>query len=95
MGMNPVELERQIDQIVDCVPQYARLSSEGKIEFRQKMGSQLEMMAQMLDDERTKTIGYVLQIMDQLDRIEKSPMLRRAIIAFRDGKSPENIFSGL
>jgi hypothetical protein len=85
IGIDPVDLEDLVQQAIEGNRAfYDKLNPEQQIEFRKNAVGLIEYMGRCLEEERRKTLDQVLRIMDVVDRIEKSPMLRAAIIKFRD-----------
>lgn len=85
IGMDPVELDGLVQQFInENRASFEALMPEAQTEFRKALKEQIETWTRLLEEERRKTLDHVLRIMDVLDRLEKSPLLRSAIIKFRD-----------
>ncbi len=85
IGIDPLDLEAMVQKAVDATREvFDKLPLEAQQQYRKYLAIQAEQVVQLMEEEQRKTLNYVLQMMDVLERVEKSPMLRAAIIKFRD-----------
>lgn len=84
IGIDSVDMQGLVQKVVDANRAlYDAMTPEQMVLFRKSVAAQIETLHGMLEDERRKTINSILQIIDVVG-MEKSPLLRAAIIKFRD-----------
>lgn len=82
IGMDPVDVDKLVQQaIAKNQAVYDALNPEDQAKYRAHLAAVVEGAYQIAEQERRKTIDHVLEIMDL---VGCTPLLREAIVKFKD-----------